>query len=212
MYKRLIKFIHQLACINKDGLCDHCPLSHQCQYYHLTGENFKYYPGLFIKNSMFVKSLYRENEELVIQFYLLGNCENYGAYIELFFQEYLNHRFVGFDFQIKLFERETINCQMITRNTISLTSLVEEGNIKDVYNTMMDYYNDHYGTSFEGVINDNFEKGIPSSYKPVSLGTKRIVPKGVLYKEIAIPEPWNDLILNIGLGKFNYIGGGKIET
>ncbi len=207
-----MKFIHQLACINKAGICDECPLSNQCQYYHVTGENFKGYPGLFITNPLFTKTLYRDNEELVIHFYLLGNCENYGAYIELFFQEYLNHRFVGFDFQLKLFERETIDCHMINTESFHLTSLVEEGNIKDVYNTMMHYYNMHYDTNFEAIHNDYLEKGLTSSYKPISLGTKRIVPKGVLYKEITLHEPWNDLILYVGLGKFNYIGGGKIET
>lgn len=207
-----MQFIHNLSCINKEGKCDNCPLCDQCQYYHLTGENFKQYPGICISNTLFPKAIYRDNEDLVINLYLIGNCDNYSAYIELFFQDYLNHHFVGFDFQIKALERETINCSTDRIKGLHFSSLVEEGNIKDVYNTMMHYYNLHYDTAFDLLQNMYQEKGMPTSYKPISLGTKRIVPRGLLYKNIHADEPWNTLVFYIGLGKFNYIGGGKIET
>lgn len=207
-----MNFIHQLACINKDCKCNECPLSQNCQYYHITGENFQHYPGLCITNPLFSKSLYRENEDLFINFYLIGNCENYGAYIELFFQDYLKHHFVGFAFQIKVLEKKTIECQTMNRKTLQLGSLVEEGNIKDVYNTMMHYYNQHYDTNFDLIEKNSYEKGVPSSYKPIFLGTKRIIPRGMLYHEITLNESWNDLVMYVGLGKFNYIGGGRIET
>lgn len=84
IYRRLIAFIKNLMCFNTQSKCKDCSKSKQCRYYQMTGENFSYYPGLIIRNNLFDKKHYKENEQKEFIFYFVGNNKIYKDYIEIF--------------------------------------------------------------------------------------------------------------------------------
>lgn len=213
IYKKLMEFIHHLTCINKDGKCKDCPLQDKCQYYHLTGENFSFYPGIIIENSPFTKRLLRQNDELQLVIYLIGECNVSSGYINLFFEEYLNHHIAGSFFLIKQLEYSQIKLSKIKRNTLSFSSLFEKDSFKSVYNNMMIYYRNNYGMDLS-VLEDDYEmlNTIESSLEPIKFKTRYIKPKGIICQSIIISEEIEDIIFYTGLGRYNYMGGGRIEN
>ena len=99
-----------------------------------------------------------------------------------------------------------MNCDKLVFSTP-----LEGKSVSEVYNKMVAYYNEHYETAYEFSSSDlqlencRYVEGVSAFMK-----TKKIYPKGF------IGCVNNSFILNsdfleIGVGKYNCIGGGQIE-
>ncbi len=214
VYKQLIMFIYRLNCLSPASKCYECPLSSQCRYYHCTGQNFHYYPGILIHNETFMKSIYRKEENMTFEFYLIGDIKQYMDYIIIFFESYLHQTLCQCIFYIKNIKQDVLTDEELTVDTIKLCSIAENENIVDVYNNMIHYYNEHYHTSFNE-INSSYSISYLKNVKlgDIQLKTKRIHQHGVIARyhfDDAITI--NKCLYNIGIGKYNFIGGGYFEN
>lgn len=210
-YKQFLSMIHRLSCINTVSRCKDCTLVNQCQYYKITGENYSGYPGIFFKYHHFSKDIFRDNEEYLFTIYIIGNNHVYRSYVDIFFEEYLNHKLAGYYFNIKSKNIEFIKNKKININYLKLNSIIESTNFTDCYNNQINYYNSVYSTNYS-LLNDKLQ---PINIKNINLNryklnTRSIIPRGYLYLilENCILD---SNILEIGIGKYNYLGGGKSE-
>lgn len=214
IYRQLIHFIHRLNCIAPSNKCYDCPLSQSCRYYHCTGNNFKDYPGILIHNPIFPKSIYVKEENLLIEFYLIGEMDQYQDYINLFFESYLNQSLNQNVFYLKRINVSHVDSKIVNIEHLKLTTLVESTDILDVYNQMVNHYNKHYGCYFapiQGAYQITFQKKV--SFDDFSLKTKRIHPKGYVYRvDFENPVAINQAFFETGIGKYNFIGGGYIAN
>lgn len=212
VYRQILNMIHKLSCIHIDGKCNQCHLCDKCQYYKITGENFRGYPGITIKKDIFKKQIFRENEECDFEFYLIGDCKVFQSYIEVFFEDYLKHYLCGFYFQIKSIENKKINNHKILKSHFHIVSVVENDTFQNIYNNMFNYYNNKYQCRYSLLNNDIDIKQIKfSKMNQIIFKTKRIFPQGIIGK-INCNEELNEIIFLIGIGKYNFIGGGQIEN
>ncbi len=214
VYKQLMKFIHQLNCISPVTKCNECQLSSNCRYYHCTGENFKYYPCIIIHNDTFTKSIYKKQENIVFKFYTIGNGKLYIDYIIMFFQSYLNQILAQNMFYIKDIRQEVLDNRYIFIRNMRIYFVVENIQFMEVYNHMIQYYNDKYDCDFQ-LIKGQYciDNNKHVSLEPLFLKTKKIIPKGYIYQihfdtEIQILQ----FLKETGIGKYNFIGGGYFEN
>lgn len=210
-YKQFLRMLKNLSCINMDGKCKDCECISSCRYFYLTGENFEYYPGIIFKKDGFENNIFHNNEEYIFEIYIVGDCDKYRQYIDVFFEEYLNHKLAGHFFNIKKIEKENISEEIIKHTKINICSIIENNDFLQSYNQMVNYYNDKYGCHY----NRLSDIGHVSSIKNINLDkrkllTKTILLNGYLYRIDSINVISSDFI-KIGVGKYNYIGGGKIE-
>ena len=85
IYRKLMNFIYDLSCFNSMTKCNECSQCKECRYYLMTGENFRFYPGILVKSDMFGKSHFRKNEQKRFEFYFIGNNKSYSDYVYLLF-------------------------------------------------------------------------------------------------------------------------------
>jgi len=204
-----------LNCFAVDQKCCSCPLSKECYYYHCTGENFKYYPNILIENPIFTQAIFQKEEVLKISFFIIGEDIKHMNYIKLFFQSYLNQKIQGYFFYLKNINMIDCNQKNISLNHIMISSCIKTTHFTDEYNQMINYYNKHYLTQYNNLSNYMVDiKNIKHSQQEgIQFKTKKIVPRGFTYhisfnEDINIPLD----ILYIGIGHFNFIGGGELET
>lgn len=210
IYRRLIGFIKDLMCFNLNSKCDDCCKNKQCRYYQMTGENFSNYPGILVKNNLFIKKHYLQNERMEFSFYFIGNNDIYKDYVQLFFEQ-LNQNLFGNFFYLNSIYVENVcdNDELV--NEFSITTPVELLNFKLAYNRMVLCYNAKYNTDFcllknnVMVINDR-----EIQWTPIRLKTRTIKVKGFVYT-CKMDEKMNQGLLVTGVGKFNCVGGGHIE-
>ena len=215
IYKQYINFLYKLNCFVVDQKCCSCPLSKECYYYHCTGENFKYYPNILIENPIFTQAIFQKEEVLKISFFIIGEDIKHMNYIKLFFQSYLNQKIQGYFFYLKNINMIDCNQKNISLNHMMISSCIKTTDFIDEYNQMINYYNKHYLTQYNNLSNCMIDiKNIKHSQQEgIQFKTKKIVPRGFTYhisfnEDINIPLD----ILYIGIGHFNFIGGGELET
>ena len=181
---------------------------------HCTGENFNKYPGILIHNPLFPKSIYTENENITFEFYLIGENKQYLDYIKLFFESYLEQCLNRNYYYLKDIIVSNTNSDNRGVRHMQLKSCVESTQILDVYNQMIEYYNKNYNCDFDIIQSDyqiHHQKHI--SFGIISLKTKHVKLAGYIY-DVYFEESINisQCFFEIGIGKFNYIGGGYIEN
>ena len=210
IYRRLISFIKELMCFNLDSKCDDCCKNKQCRYYSMTGGNFSKYPGILIKNDLFEKKHYIENEQIKLVFYFIGNNDIYKDYIQLFFEQ-LNQNLFGNFFYLNSIDIKDIHMEYKTASEYSITTPIESLDFNQSYNQMVLYYNEKYDTNFL-LLENNVEafKNRTIQWTPIRLRTKTIKVIGYIYS-FKTEEEINQCLLITGIGKFNYLGGGHIE-
>lgn len=210
IYRRLIAFIKNLMCFNTQSKCKDCSKSKQCRYYQMTGENFSYYPGLIIRNNLFDKKHYKENEQKEFIFYFVGNNKIYKDYIEIFFDQ-LNQNLFGNFFYLNSIDIEELKPSYTKNCTLIITTPIDSSNFKSSYNQMILYYNAIYDTHFE-LLKEYVDSSNQQSiqWSPIKLKTRMIRPNGYIYTA-HINEKIDTSLFEIGIGKYNYIGGGHIE-
>lgn len=216
VYKKLMQFIYELNCLNRNCKCNECFMAKKCRYFHCTGENFRFYPGIIIHNDLFVKSIYQKEENLCFQFYLMGDIEKYANYIVLFFQSYLQQQLAHSLFYVKRISQEVFNDEYIPVRHLKLVTMIEDIHFLDVYNEMINYYNKNYHCCLDSLGFSNqchFNNHKYVQLDTYMLKTKKIYRKGHLIDiqfddEVYIYQPFID----IGIGKLNFIGGGYFEN
>ena len=210
IYRRLIGFIKDLMCFNLDSKCDDCCKNKQCRYYCMTGENFSKYPGILIKNDLFIKKHYVENEQIEFTFYFIGNNDIYKDYVQLFFEQLNQNIFGNFFYLNSIYDNEICK-EYKTAKEFLMTTPIESLNFRLSYNQMTLYYNAKYNTNFP-LLKNNVEvfnkRNIQWSL--IRLKTKAINVKGYVYN-FKTDEEIDQSLLITGVGKFNFLGGGKIE-
>lgn len=210
-YKQFLKMLKSLSCININSRCVECSFNKDCQYYKLTGENFSGYPGIFFNKNGFEGNIFRDNEEFIFEIYVIGDCDKYKSYIDIFFEEYLNHKLAGFFFHVKKIEKYAIEEYTIKDKTIHINTVIESVDLMLSYNQMTDYYNSHYNCQYSPLKRMDNIKGIRNiRHGRRHLLTKTINISGYVYR-IDILGDFSSHILEIGIGKYNYLGGGKVE-
>lgn len=216
IYKQLLQFIHRLTCLAPNQKCKDCPLKDNCRYFYCTGENFNNYPGILIHVDQFYKSIYRkeENEKFVI--YLIGSIEQFKSYVQIFFESYLNQKIAGTPFYLKSIYVEKNIDEKININSIRMETLIENYSFIRTYNNTVNYYNDVYNASFITIPSNIGEKLLFDrnvNLEPISLMTRKIKRSGVIIKSnLASTIYVSKNILEIGIGKYNFIGGGYIAN
>lgn len=208
-YRLFLNMIRKLSCPYARRKCKECKSS-LCQYYKITGENFEGYPGIFFKRQMFTKRLYKENEEITFEILLIGNNQQYDQYIYLFFKEYLNYRIINFPFLIKDIIKLDFDSHLIYADKLRIITIIENKDFKESYNQMIHYYNSHYECGYVPIgaydISD-LKKVKEDVYK---VNTKIIAPNGYVY-DVCFKSRLPSEFVKIGIGKYNFIGGGSVE-
>ena len=210
VYRRLIGFIKDLMCFNPTSKCMNCPKKEQCRYYQMTGENFSFYPGLLIQNNLFEKKRYKENEQKEFVFYFVGNNKIYKDYVSLFFEQLRQNLFGNF-FYLNQVSSMQLEKERITLKRTLISTPVENKDFNYSYNQMALYYNKKYNTEFLSLVSDVEVHNVRRvQWNPIRLKTRTIKVNGYVYK-VEIDEEIDKQLLEIGIGKYNFIGGGHIE-
>lgn len=215
IYRQFINFLYKINCIACNQKCNFCPLGKSCRYYWCNGSNFSGYPGIFIRNNIFTKTIFRQGENLELLFYFIGDNIRYRQYVNIFFSQYLNENICKQYFHLNTIELDNQENEDIYLDSLTFKTLIEDDNFIDAYNNMLTYYNDNYHTQFEKLEKIDYKcfKHKAISLNTVHLKTKNIFLKGKIYtvkfsKPIKIPG----CIKEIGIGKYNFLGGGIFET
>lgn len=213
VYRQLMNFVYSLSCISVNTKCKDCTMQKFCRYFHISGHNFARYPGIIVNNEIFNKSRFNKNEEIYFTFYVIGDCEAYIDFIRIFLQDHLHQKLCGEFYTIKSFEVESMDDKSIFLEHVEIKTPIDNCNLKQVYNDMVAFYNDNYHTSFNKIFTEgriiNPMKVTSEFIKFKTKNVKQIgyIGNGKFENEVKI-----DLGLKlIGLGKYNYIGGGFIE-
>lgn len=226
LYRRILQTIHHISCMQPDIKCCDCSLRSQCRYYWITGNNFEGYPGILCPADLFEKRKYEPGQELKVEFFWIGNCENFKLVAEIVLNE-MNQTFLGNFFYLKKIKHSQIeeNIEQAQRLYLKtpLSKVDLELSILDLTALMNHWYRKWYQTDFCFQIsntnsdNEQFCQEWETSpfIKMASLGmpTKNLIVQGHTGTiTFGIPVYFSSVWKVIGLGKRNCIGGGKIAT
>lgn len=210
-YKQFLKMVKKLSCIQIDSKCNACLLCDNCQYYSITGKNFEGYPGVIFKKKQLQEDVFAKFEDYTYEIYLIGNCDIYCDYIEIFFKEYLRYRIFGIDFLIKKIDNIQLRNKYMDIKTLFVMSVIETTDFIEAYNNMIHYYNSEYECHYQPIRSIHSISRIKRIDEgKTSLNTKSIRKKGYIY-ELNLCEELSTHFLMIGVGKYNYLGGGILE-
>lgn len=215
IYRNFLRFLYRMCCFTINIKCDECHFSNECRYYKCTGENFKKYPGILIKNDFFPKTLYQKNDPVLFTFYIIGSNDDYIEYLRIFFNSYLNQKLANNFFYLRSLTVEEVIEQKFLTDEVRCVSITDTTDFISEYNNTVVYYNKQYDCDFS--ILDNVELKIKNIKKTkvdkIFLPTKRIYPQGYLYT-VLFPDKVkiSSIINSIGVGKYNFIGGGHLEN
>lgn len=210
-YKQFLRMLQQITCININGKCKECPLQKDCQYYHITGENFSEYPGVIFVRDDFAENIFHNGDEYKFEIYFVGDSDKYIDYVEIFFKDHLQFKLAGFDFLIKSINHIVIDNFYKKVAEANVVTVIETTDFIASYNNMVNYYNKQYNCSYamiRNILSINNIKTINAGR--VKFRTKSINKNGYVY-HICLDEELSVNLLTLGIGKYNYMGGGKIE-
>lgn len=212
LYKKLVRYIKDLMCFHINCKCNDCEQRSQCRYYHVFGENFSGYPGIIIKNDLFEKKIYQKGEQRVINFYFVGDVGLFTDYIELFFNS-MNQKIFGNFFYLNSVSTNVIKPSFIDQSfLVKFTTPIETYKTSESYNQMIQYYNHKYNCSFT-LMDEALQIANPKqvSWPVIHFVTRAIYVNGYVGKSCMQAQVDQRLLL-IGIGKYNYIGGGQVES
>lgn len=209
IYKQFIKMVRSLNCFDFKGNCQSCSRKSECAYFKISGKSFMEFPGILVRCSLFDKSIYRENEELKLSFYFIGDLEKYRGYVDIFFTQYLNQSIVGIPFCLKSMKSEFVSQGAYNTKCLRVVSPIECTDFVDSYNAMVSFYNFEYGTNYKllCISSSNSLKQIVMIERLFKGKSKGYIGNVTFDQIVSIDK---DLI-ELGVGKYNYLGGGLIE-
>lgn len=212
IYRRFINFVKDISCICIDCRCKECNEKEICKYFKLTGRNFSDYSGIIIKNDFFDKRNYSCNEQKKFVFYFVGEMGKYTEYITIFFEQ-MNQMILNNLFYLKEINTESLDSAFLKCNGLRIKTPIVSKDFIQEYNQQITYYNQFYKTDFsliDGEAKIEFEQKIELT--PFKAKTKNVSINGYV-GNIRFKQPilLDKRLLEIGIGKFNFIGGGLIE-
>lgn len=205
--------IHQLSCFVSETSCKECPSQQGCIYYRLSGQNFSGYPGILMKANLFEKTRFQRMEELQLEFFLIGNCGSAKGYLDLYFDHLTRvQKIPVYVRSKKVTSIEAVN--KTVSNVFFLTPL-DQKEFAESYNSMVEAYNSQYGCDYELLEPENDQSAwshrVQIGWPTIWLGTKRVLPRGFTGKvAFAHPITLPADLMEVGIGKWNYIGGGQL--
>ncbi|MGI6711076.1 MAG: hypothetical protein ACOX4W_06540 [Bacilli bacterium] len=201
IYHEIIKKIKRLTCINIDGNCIDCKLAPSCIYYHISGENFTSYPGLMIERNFVEKKEISQGEIITINIFLFKELVKYEDYIISFFE---SNYFFEYFYQLLEHKKEVISKDNYSGKIRIITPIVECENIIK----QLEYYNKNYNCDFSLDISLKClnEKKIYDEFR-YRFNDKLFNLSGLI-GEFEVKNI-NRVFFEIGLGKTNFIGGGR---
>lgn len=205
-YKSFLKMVKRLSCVNIDGKCRDCKFCKQCQYYIMTGQSFKMYPGIIFRKNKFTKNIFRNQDEFMFEIYCIGNCDKYISYIDIFFKEYLDYTLAGYYYQLRSFDRVSIEDIVYHITSARIVSIIESQDFIESYNHMVDYYNECYGCHYDHI----HTHCIIDNVRSISDKSLKRSISGYVYG-LNMSFDLSKHFVEIGIGKYNYLGGGIIE-
>ena len=135
IYRKLMNFIYDLSCFNSMTKCNECSQCRECRYYLMTGENFRFYPGILVKSDIFGKSHFGKNEQKRFEFYFIGNNKSYSDYVDLLFSNLNQSLFGNFFYLIKITKTD-LNSNNMNCDKLVFSTPLEGKNVSEVYNKM----------------------------------------------------------------------------
>lgn len=215
LYKRFIGLLKRISCISPGTSCEACSHQKICRYFHGTGENFTSYPGILCSVDWFLKRVYYPGEEMKVKFYFIGDCASFEPLVDIMISQ-LHGSFLENPFYLAKIKAKEIDTDKKCRSTsvLNVKTPVEDVNIQKVIEKMMHYYMEVYefcppmpAFKFENTLSHFIE------FPKIELNHKRMAFNGVggVWK-VQDSDKFPKYLKKIGIGKMNYIGGGKIET
>jgi adenine-specific DNA glycosylase len=203
VYRLIMGYIKRLTCLRSERNCRTCPLTDQCIYYQLSGENFRKYPAVTIRRNMVEQVQYEAQERIIFDVFLIGH-KPFRGYVEGFFD------------QLKMIEKHPVYVQLIRIDDLDKQVICNRdfhiitplSNIH--FQDQLDYYHEQYETSFELTgFNEIKDKRVvrDQTYYRIDRETFRLF--GVIGK-VHIDRIDHALQL-IGIGQTNFIGGGQLD-
>lgn len=200
--KKIFSEIKTCTCINKE-FCSNCTKTSKCIYHLLSGEDFEKYPSIGVIRNPINKRTYTKNDVFTLTFFLIGIATNYSDFITSYMdsEEYV----AGFYFQ-KVIDKNIIyhsNSEYYNGKIKFLNIIKDENDIIDSIN----YYNNKYKCTFliptfaTSLKNVHFKD--KTFYK---FSDKHICLEGNI-RELYV-ENFSVTFFKIGLGKYNFLGGG----
>lgn len=210
VYRRFIGFVKHLMCFNMQSKCKVCSKSKECRYYKMMGNNFIGYPGIFIHNPLFETKHLAENEQKKFVFYFIGENCAFVDYVELFFEQ-LNHNLFNSLFILNEINDEEMEKDSFVVSQLQIWTPIETESFTDAYNKMALFYNALYGTKFD-LLSEmiHIENSKRIYWDTIRLKTRSIKVHGYVGKVIC-DSALDSRLLAIGIGKYNFLGGGQIE-
>lgn len=214
VYKQFLNYLNKMTCVVTNTLCKECVRSQQCRYYKITGENFKQYPGIFMKSNLFSKTIVKNEEEYEFIFILIGSMKKYYSYIEVFFKNYLEQKIASIPFYLKSITIEEL--EDVDKKVTKLTNAFCFSNKSfiDDYNDLVNYYNQQYDCTFNTIDELNAITVLEKNIQYPNFVSKTCIRKRKgKYRVVSFLDEVliNSSLLYIGVGRSNDIGGGYHE-
>ncbi len=222
IYRQILRLIHRICCMQKSERCQECPLSSNCRYYWITGSHYKGYPGFLCPSSPFEKRKFKPKEELKIQLFWIGSCEELKSTADLALSE-MKQTLMNQFFYLKSIRHERVQESLIKISSLTFITPVrlpqEFHSPLALTAEMNDWYQKWYQTEFclkydpENPAQGEWKSGPYIRMESTGLPTRKIAIEGhtgtlALSQPVVLSSGWKE----IGLGKTNCIGGGKFET
>ena len=145
LYNKLFQMIKRLCCMNTETKCWECPFNENCNYYRLSGKNFTGYPAILVDTEMFEKNFFKSDQQLNVNFYIIGNMKIFADYIDIFLTEYLKRQICGKPFYIiKLNKTFIAENETVLLKELKIRSAIESDDLSEVVNKQLLYYKNNY--------------------------------------------------------------------
>jgi hypothetical protein len=201
-YQEFVKKLKSLTCINIDQKCEYCALKDACIYYYLTGQNFSFYPGFLVKRDFVQKRVYDSNEKIQIVFYIFKGLQKYEGYLTGFFET--KNMIKDNLYQILDFKKEILELPDLISDKIKIVNPISG---IECIKEQISYYNQYYDANFH----ENIDIKPIQTLKMIDQNRYQIQNYRFQFSgEVGIYEVhyWNSILLEVGVGKTNFLGGG----
>ena len=202
--QKIYTSIKRILCIEtKIPNCFSCTHQDHCLYYFLSGEDFKYFPGILVDRNQLEKKMFDKRDTLLVTFYLIGLVSEYVAFIDEYFNT--TQELVGVYFQKHLVEIVYLNDSNVYNGELEFTGLLKD--IKEI-EACIRYYNQKYNCHYLMPIIQVISQGsYIRDFNHYHIGTHYFHKNG--YKMKIVTQDYPNIFKQIGIGKCAFIGGGK---